>query len=203
VRATAAAEDDAEELTEEEEALLDAIYEALNVEDEEALRALNAKAAHAPKSEIREALVTTLGWFGSSFLPELTPFLADPDEDIRFEALVQWQNALYQIEDAGEKLAVCELAFGSITDKDALEEIADEFNDAEEADAVVVLARIITDNRNPAGVAVAKETYEFVTGDEWAGLEAAEAWLKENAEGAEDGEESDPAEEPGEEGAEI
>ena len=45
--------------------------------------------------------------------------------------------------------------------------------------AVESLARIIASGGSEEGVAKAKETYEFVTGDEWAGEEEAARWIAE------------------------
>ncbi|MBR1920589.1 MAG: hypothetical protein IJ829_01140, partial [Kiritimatiellae bacterium] len=45
--------------------------------------------------------------------------------------------------------------------------------------AVESLVRVITGSGSKEGVAKARETYEFVTGEEWSGVEDAERWLAE------------------------
>ena len=46
-------------------------------------------------------------------------------------------------------------------------------------DGVAEIVDII-DSGNEAGVRIAKEEYETLTGEEWKGVDAAEAWLQEN-----------------------
>ena len=94
----------------------------------------------------------------------------------------EWSMALSSIEDDGVKIGVVELAMGVLTDEDVLEDISGEYIGVDEKLAVESLARIITDGKSQAGVEKAKETYEFVTGDEWAGAEAASRWIAEEDE---------------------
>ena len=174
-------DDDDDGLTPEERALSKHI-EDLDEDDPEGLKkavACAKEALNCPNAEVRQDMVTALGRFGEKGLPQLTPFLADPDEDVRDAAMNEWSMALGEIEDEPEKLGIVELAMGILTDEEALEEIADEYVGADEKLAVESLLRIIEGGGSEEGIAKAKETYEFVTGDEFTDRAAAEKWIAE------------------------
>ena len=168
--------------TPEEKALAERIEKALDDEDFELAVACAEEAQKCGDAEIRQSMVDTLGWFGEKALPELTPFLADADEDVRDSAMSEWTTALSSIEDEGVKIKTVELAMGVLNDEDALEEISNEYIGADEKLAVESLARIIEGGGSKEGVEKAKETYEFVTGDEWTDAAEAERWIAEEYE---------------------
>ena len=175
-------EDENDSRTPAERALAERIEKAL---DDENLKAAIACADEAQKCgvvEIRQAMVDTLGWFGEKALPELMPFLADADEDVRESAKAEWSMALSSIEDEGVKIDIVELAMGVLKDEDTLEDISGEYIGVDEKLAVESLSRIITSSGSKEGVAKAMETYEFVTGEEWTSKEDAERWIAEEYE---------------------
>ena len=174
--------------TPQERALAARIEKALDDESLEAAVACAGEALKCGVAEIRRSMVETLGWFGEKALPELAPFMADADEDVRTSALDEWTMALANIEDEGYKIRVVELAMGALNSEDALEDIANEYIGVDEKLAVESLARIIAGDGTKEGIAKAKETYEFVTGEEWTDAEAAARWVAE--------EYSPPEEEP-------
>lgn len=175
-------DDEEDRRTPAEKALAERIEKALDDEDLEMAVSCADEAQACAVTEIRQAMVETLGWFGEKALPELTPFLADADEDVRDSAMNEWTTALSSIEDEKAKIGVVELAMAVLKDEDALESISSEYIGVDEKLAVESLSRIITAGKSPAGVAKAKETYEFVTGDEWAGVEEAARWIAEEYE---------------------
>lgn len=172
-------DDEDDGFTPEERDLSKRIEAALDEEDLEKAVACAKEALACPNAEIRQAMVDTLGWFGEKGLPELTPFLADPDEDVRDSAMNEWSMALSEIEDEPEKLGIVELAMNVLSDEDALENISGEYIGADEKLAVESLLRIIEGGGSAEGIAKAKETYEFVTGDEFTDRAAAEKWIAE------------------------
>jgi len=178
------AEDDDEEdkRTPAEKSLAERIEKALDEENLEMAVSCADEAQSCAVTEIRQAMVETLGWFGEKALPELTPFLADADEDVRDSAMNEWTTALSSIEDEKAKIGIVELAMGVLHDEDALESISSEYIGVDEKLAVESLARIITAGKSAAGVEKAKETYEFVTGDEWMGVDDAARWVAEEYE---------------------
>ena len=175
-------DDEDDNRTPEEKALAERIEKALDDEDFELAVACAEEAQKCGDAEIRQSMVDTLGWFGEKALPELTPFLADADEDVRDSAMSDWTTALSSIEDEGVKIRTVELAMGVLNDEDALEEISNEYIGADEKLAVESLARIIEGGGSKEGVEKAKETYEFVTGDEWTDAAEAERWIAEEYE---------------------
>ena len=175
-------EDDDDDRTPAERALADRIEKALDEEDLKAALVCAEEAQACRVTEIRQAMVDTLGWFGEKALPELTPFLGDADEDVRESAMNEWMMALSDIEDERQKLVTVELAMSVLKDEDALEEISSEYIGADEKLAVESLVRVIEANRSAEGVAKAKETYEFVTGDEWQDADEAGRWIAEEYE---------------------
>ena len=171
-----------DERTPEEKALAERIEKALDDEKLDDALSCAGEALKCPVAEIRQNMVDTLGWFGKEALPELTPFLADADEDVRDSAKDEWMMALADIEDDNEKIGTVELAMRVLRDEDALEEISDEYIGVDEKLAVESLVRIIDGGGSKEGVEKAMETYEFVTGDEWAGAEEAARWIAEEYE---------------------
>ena len=175
-------DDDDDNRTPAEKALAERIDKALEDEDFELAASCADEAQKCGVVEIRQSMVDTLGWFGEKALPELTPFLADPDEDVRENAMNEWSMALSSIEDDVVKIKTVELAMGVLKDEDALEEISGEFIGVDEKLAVESLSRIICGGGSKEGVDKAKETYEIVTGDEWTDAAGAERWIAEEYE---------------------
>lgn len=167
------------ELSPEDEKLSDAIEKALDDEDLSAARALAGAALSSASAEVRQSMVDALGWFGVKALPELTPFLADGDEDVRASAMNEWSMALSEIDDEVERIGVAELAMGVLTDDEHLDDVSGEYIGVDEKLAVESLLRVIEGDGSRQGIEKAKETYEFVTGDEFSGRAAAERWLAE------------------------
>ena len=125
---------------------------------------------------------TTKCWLLNPTVPipeDSTKIHGITDEDVRDSAMNEWSMALSDIDDEGEKLGVVEMAMGVLTNEDALEDISGEYIGADEKLAVESLLRIIEGGGSEEGIAKAKETYEFVTGDEFAGRAAAEKWIAE------------------------
>lgn len=177
-------DDDEEESkrTPAEKKLAADIEKALDEEDFELAKKCAPLALNCKVTEIRQAMVDTLGWFGEKAIPELTPFIADPDEDVAESAMNEWDSAVSSIEDDGEKISMTEMAMRVISDEDALESISGNYIGVDEKLAVESLLRIIESGGNDKGIAKAKETYEFVTGDEFVDRAAAEKWIAEEYE---------------------
>lgn len=172
-------EEEEDTRTPAEKALAERIDKALDDEDFESAVACAVEALSCRNTEIRQAMVDTLGWFGARALPELTPFMVDDDEDVRQSAQNEWSMALSDIEDDGEKVDAVEMAMQALTDEDFLEEISGEYIGIDEKLAVESLLRIIEGSGTEKGIAKAKETYEFVTGEEFTNRADAEKWLAE------------------------
>lgn len=182
-------EDEDTKRTPEEKKLAADIEKALDDEDFELAKRCAPLAMKCKDAEIRQAMVDTLGWFGEKAIPELTPFLADPDEDIAENAMNEWDMAVSSIEDDGEKIGMVELAMHVVANEDFLESISGEYIGIDEKLAVESLLKVIEAGGCAKGIEKAKETYEFVTGDEFESRAAAEKWIAEEYEPPEKNEE--------------
>ena len=178
-----AGDDDADSnRTPDEKKLAEDVEKALDEEDFELAKKCAPLALNCKDKEVRQSMVDTLGWFGEKALPELTPFLADPDEDIAESAMNEWDSAVSSIEDDGAKIGVTEMAMQVISDEDALESISGNYVGVDEKLAIESLLRVIEGGGSAKGIEKAKETYEFVTGDEFTDRAAAEKWIAEEYE---------------------
>jgi len=186
------AEEDDDGLSLQERDLAGRIEKALDEEDFQAAAGCAEEALNCPNTEIRQSMVDTLGWFGAQAIPELTPFLADADEDIRDSAMNEWSAALSDIESDEDRIETVELAMSVLDEEDALETISSEYIGIDEKLAVESLLRVIEGGGSRQGIDKAKETYEFVTGDEFVDRAAAEKWIAEEYEPPEPEESGEP-----------
>lgn len=170
-----------DEMTEEEEKLVDDIHDALNDEDVELAIELAKLAVKSKNTEVRSEMVDTLRWFGDKVMPELLMFIDDPDEGVKMDATAAYQQAIYDIENDEDKAKIIEISMCNLNDADALEEIASELIGMDDLLAVQTLINVI-DGESKTGRRIAKETYETVTGEEYTTFEAAEAWIREQQE---------------------
>ena len=176
-------EDDEEsKRTPAEKKLAADVEKALDEEDFELAKKCAPLALNCKDKEVRQSMVDTLAWFGEKAIPELTPFLADPDEDVADNAMNEWDSTVSAIEDDGEKIGMTELAMHILSNEDALESISGNYIGVDEKLAVESLLRVIEGGGSAKGIAKAKETYEFVTGDEFTDRAAAEKWIAEEYE---------------------
>lgn len=172
-------EEGEERRTPEEKRLAAAIEKALDDEDLALAKSCAREAADCRVTEIRQAMVDTLGWFGQKALGELLPFMADADEDVAESARNEWEMGVSEIEDKAEKLGMISLVMGVMTDEDFLESVSGEYIGVDEKLAVESLLAVVEGGGSAEGIAKAKETYEFVTGDEFVDRATAEKWIAE------------------------
>lgn len=166
-------------LTTEEQKLHDNIQEAMDSDKASDVIELCKKITPSSNRELRAQAVNALGWFDGKAMAELTPFLADPDEDIASDALVQWQEALNQIDSEVQRAELVGKVMTILQDENALDQLSMELNTIDEKLAVETLVGVISGN-NPVGVKVGKDAYEFITGEKYTTPEGANNWIKEN-----------------------
>lgn len=176
-------EEDEDELSPAERALSDRIERALDEEDFALAHACVAEARSCPAVDVRQSMVDTLAWFGARAIPDLTLFVADNDEDVAESARNEWEMAISEVTDDADRIAMVGLTMTVVADEDFLESISGEYIGIDEKLAVESLLGVIeTPGATPEGVAKARETYEFVTGEEFVSRDEAERWLKEEYE---------------------
>ena len=159
------------------------LEKAFEEDDVETLLAVAEEALKSTKKEVREHAIRSLGWHGSSALVEMTPFLSDPDGEIAEIAHEEWMNALNEIEDDKAKANVIEMALLTLRDQDMISDVAGELVGLDELPAIQVIVNVLE-----AGAAVdqMQDAYNDITGEDWTGIESAEAWLQENYADSED-----------------
>ena len=171
---------DRTDLPEADRRLLVAIEKAVDENDFKALQAVVARGgASFANPEVRGDVVDAMGWFGKEALLDLLPFMADADEDISQSALDNWTSALADVENEIERSDYVVNAMKIITDKDALEAMIMQLDDCDDVVEMQALVDVI-ESKNKVAVEVAKEHYEFVTGEEYVDFDAANAWIAEH-----------------------
>lgn len=172
--------------------LYDAVQSALDDEDFAAVRVAAAEAYRSANAEVRQQAVDALGWFGEKALPELTPMMADADDDVAQSACDAWESGLSEMESAADRVKVARMALTVISNPDALTMIGSQFSNAatelidgaddKSADEYRVqvlqgVVDIMGDESNLNRARAAREIYESVTGHEWISIDEAEKYL--------------------------
>ena len=157
-------EAEAPELSPRDQKVMDTIQDALDEEDFKSVKACVADAAKSESAEVRQRAVDALQWFGPEAMPELTLFMADADEDVREGACSAWTLALSQVEDPQTMGDLVLSAMELVRSRGELEMMVMEINDLAEAKQVEILKTLIA-GKNETAAAVAREHYEFVTGE--------------------------------------
>ena len=182
---------DRADLSNTEKRQLAAIEDALENEDFSALTKLLPDVYSNTNDEIRSEMVDALGWFGEEAMAELLPFMADRVEEIAQTAIDNWTTALADVSDGREKAKLIESAMHIIRDKESLESMIMELGDCEDVVAMQAIVNLIA-SKNANASSVAREHYEFVTGEEYTDFATAEKWVRENCDnGSEKDAESD------------
>ena len=175
--------------------LAEKVQSALDEENLEAVIAASEQAMKSENPEVRQHTVEALGWFGPEALPELTGAMADPDPDVSQAAENAWEVGLADVEDPASKIEIAAATMATLANPEHLITIGGQFTgavaeyvDMEEDEAVAAARRLtviqlladIIDGEVPKACSDgAKEAYEDVTGEEWAGIDAAEVYLYE------------------------
>lgn len=130
-----------------------------------------------PDADVRKAMVDALESFGDDAFVELTPFLADTDEEVRTSAAMAWCGVVSQFDDDADKVRSIETVMRVVSDPETLESVADEYLQVSDRQAVESLVRLLEENLPATARTQLLETYEMVTGDEWTSAEAARNWI--------------------------
>jgi len=178
-RAACVTDDERADLSPADRKTLKMIEKAMEDEDIKILKAAVPAAAKSKSDEVRSETVDALAWFGAKTMDDLLPFLADPNEDIAENAFNGWTAALGEVEDESRKCAMIEEVMQILTNEESQETLVMELNNCEDILALQSVVNLIQCG-NPSAVKVALGHYEFMTGEEFTTLEAAEAWAAEN-----------------------
>ena len=169
-----------DELSANDRKLVLSVQDALDGSNFSAVANTARHALESTNSIVREAAVEALGWFGAEALPDLTPLMADADDDVAQAAIMQWELALGEIEAPSVKAEIAEAVLKTLTNKDALQSIICEITNQDDDFEILESLVSIIESGNAVGAEVAKEEYETLTGEEWSDIDAANRWLEEN-----------------------
>lgn len=172
-------DDDGKAYPESEQRLFRQADRAVEKDDVELARETAAAALHSSNTAVRKAAVDSLAWFGENAVAELTMFLSDTDPEVAEAAKDAWMQGLMEIDDDQTKVSVIEAALLGLRDGEMIDEIAEEFVGLDERCAIQSICDLI-EAADGRAVKAVKDAYESITGDEWSGVRAAEAWLQEN-----------------------
>ena len=174
---------------EEQRNLMRGIVDASDEDDLDALTALSKDVSNCDNEELRERFVEELGWFGEKAFVELADFISDPSDEVAEAAKSQIADAFRDIDNDGEKAAMCVLMSRAVSDSEVLENFTDELFSMDEVVALQAIIDIIGSG-TPNAKAAAEAAYEGITDEKWSDFDAAEIWLEENCIGEDD--EDDP-----------
>lgn len=164
-----------EELPERDRKLGQAIVDASDKDDLAALKLLVDEARQSPNADVRQRMVEALGWFGKDAVGELSKFLTDANAEVAQSAFSEWDSAVDAVEDENFGLVASMEAMKVLTDEDNLQTAACRIESADDRKAAIEAIVEIVGSGNATAEKVAKESYEFITGDEWVDAETAAA----------------------------
>ena len=142
-----------------------------------------AAALRSKDARVRLRAVEALTDFGEEGVPELADFLKDPDDEVAKLAAMRFEIAIQEIEDDEERILAAKLGLLTVDDKDEVLSLMGVLQMSNDKPLVIeALADVIRDG-GAVQVEAAKEAYQEETGEDWSGIEAAEAWLRENQDG--------------------
>ena len=147
--------------------------------DFETAQDVAAAALRSKDARVRLRAVEVLTDFGEEGVPELADFLKDPDDEVASLAAMRFEIAIQEIEDDEERILAAKLGLLTVDDKDEVLSLMGVLQMSNDKLLVIAaLADIIRDG-GPVQVEAAKDVYAEETGEDWSGIEAADAWLKE------------------------
>ena len=164
-------------LTSERRDLFRRIFKASDPPNLKALVNLMQEAMNCDSPTVRSAIVGGLAGVGIEGMDALSEFLLDSDPDVAQQALDEFDTLLSEVEDEAAKIALCEKTMNFLRDEEAIRYIAVDLNGCDDqASAVEALVRVIG-GTNAKAIEVAKESYEFITDEEFTTVEAAKKWI--------------------------
>jgi HEAT repeat protein len=162
------------------EAVLDQIDQFIADDDLDSAYQLARTLMGHSDPEVRTEAAETFGWIGLKALTELSLMLKDADPDVAATALHNWELTIGDITDDTLKSEIVIEGVKLLQDPDDIEGIIMQLDSMEDDLAVRTVVQIIRDG-TPAASEVAREHYEFMTDEPYTSPEAAEAWLKKQA----------------------
>ena len=166
----------------EERQMLDELNEVMCEDDFETVSLAAEEFAKYPNPVVRRAVVEAISWFGDKGLPDLAVFLVDDDEEVSSLAKERWSLGVQEVEDEQEKVTLSKLGMLYVKDEDSLNTFMGDLSSVDDDLKIMQALVDLIEEGTPESAAVAREQYEWMTGDEYSGVDNADLWLQENYE---------------------
>ena len=189
-------------LTMEERQLLDELNEAMCEEDLATVSFAAEELAQNPNPVIRRAAVEAISWFGDKGLADMAVFLVDGDEEVAELAKERWSIGVQEVEDEQERATLAKLGMLYVKDENSLTTFMGDLTTVNDDLKVMQVLVDLIEEGTPESAAVAREQYEWMTGDEYRGVDYADLWLRDNYEPPEDDDEAAEGEQTQNDGTE-
>lgn len=139
--------------------------------------ALASSAIGSANPKLREKAVERLAWYDVDGMAALTPFMTDPDENVAQTAIAAWTDALAHVDDDNERADIVRLMAKSMNSAEAINNMLIATGNTSDLATMQIIVDVI-DTGTEEAMAAAKDHYEFMTGEEFTTIEAAEEWLR-------------------------
>ena len=166
----------------EERQMLDELNEAMCGEDLELVSFAAGELAKDQNPVIRRAAVEAISWFGDKGLPDMVVFLVDSDEEVASLAKERWSLGVQEVEDEQERVSLAKLGMLYVKDEDSLTTFMGDLTTVNDDLKIMQAVVDLIEEGTPESAAVAREQYEWMTGDEYKDVDTADLWLQENYE---------------------
>ena len=166
----------------EERQMLDELNEAMCEDDLETVSFAAGEFAKHPNPVMRRAAVEAISWFGDKGLADMAVFLVDGDEEVSELAKERWSLCVQEVEDEQERATFAKLGMLYVKDEDSLTTFMGDLTTVDDDLKVMQVLVDLIEEGTPESAAVAREQYEWMTSDEYRGVDEADRWLQENYE---------------------
>ena len=166
----------------EERQMLDELNEAICEDDLDLVSFAAGELAKNPNPVVRRAVVEAVSWFGDKGLPDMAIFLVDSDEEVSSLAKERWSLGVQEVEDEQERVTLAKLGMLYVKDEDSLSTFMGDLTTVNDDLKIMQALVDLIEEGTPESATVAREQYEWMTGDEYRDVDTADLWLQENYE---------------------
>ena len=159
--------------------LAEAVQVAADEDDYRRTVTAARKALGSSNPEVRKHALEALSGFGAQAVPEIIGSIADSDPGV---AKAATESALQAFESAVEDSEIAQTAkllMQTTSDTEVLSEIGQQLVSMDDNALLISTLTDVISTGTAAAQAEAKSRYQWLTGDEWTGADAAQKWLAE------------------------
>lgn len=134
------------------------------------------KIMNSPSPEVRSEAADAFGWAGVQGIKDLQKMLLDSDPDVAADAYDNWDSAVDEVEDEETQADLLADGIKNMTNQEDIEDALMSFDSMEDRYAIPQLVDII-ENGTPVASELAREHYDFTTGEPYVSPEVANAYI--------------------------